>query len=652
MNKFFTLIFWMTCLALNAQKIELDQVTIEELSQTQHPLFPDAEAAVMFEKGDVRLTYFQSEGFMLEIEVICKIKIYKKEGFKFATIAEGYVSEGNREMVTFSKAVTYNLANGKIEKTKLKSDGEFSEKISKSFTVKKITFPNVKEGSIIEYKMYFKTPSWDRVRPWRFQKEIPVDFSQLATVFPDYVRYSTNMKGYLVPKVVANKSVRKVYLGVNNDREIPETKTEYTIQYAEPMKDEGFVHNIDNYASILEHELASYQFPGDAYKDFTNSWEGVAKFVNDSERFGVELKNKGYFEAELTPILAGATTPAEKMVKTYEWLKSKVKWNENFGIFCNDGVKKAFKNSTGNVAEINLMLTAMLRYAGISANPVLVSTRANGISFFPSTNAFNYVVSAAEIDGKIVYLDATDQFATPDVVPLRTRNWVGRLIKDNGTSTQVNLDVKQISKYQKMIKVKVGEDGKLQGEFKGQYTDYAALLERNRYAKKTKETNVEQLERRYKGIEIENLEFQNLEEAYQNLLLQFQFTSNDFVEMVGNKMYISPLMFMATNQNPFSRDVRKYPVNFPFPYQDAYVINIEIPEGYSVEYLPKSEQAKMEEDMVGFRYMISQREGMIQIMLQENYQANLIPTDYYSDLKSIMQMIINKENDRIVLVKN
>ena len=203
-----------------------------------------------------------------------------------------------------------------------------------------------------------------------------------------------------------------------------------------------------------------------------------------------------------------------------------------------------------------------------------------------------------------------------------------------------------------MIKVKVGEDGKLQGEFKGQYTDYAALLERNRYAKKTKETNVEQLERRYKGIEIENLEFQNLEEAYQNLLLQFQFTSNDFVEMVGNKMYISPLMFMATNENPFSRDVRKYPVNFPFPYQDAYVINIEIPEGYSVEYLPKSEQAKMEEDMVGFRYMISQREGMIQIMLQENYQANLIPTDYYSDLKSIMQMIINKENDRIVLVKN
>jgi hypothetical protein len=57
---------------------------------------------------------------------------------------------------------------------------------------------------------------------------------------------------------------------------------------------------------------------------------------------------------------------------------------------------KAYKDKTGNVAEINLMLTAMLRYAGLNANPVLVSTRSNGIAMFPNRTAFNYVIAAVE----------------------------------------------------------------------------------------------------------------------------------------------------------------------------------------------------------------------------------------------------------------
>ena len=59
-------------------------------------------------------------------------------------------------------------------------------------------------------------------------------------------------------------------------------------------------------------------------------------------------------------------------------------------------MRKAYKDKTGNVAEINLMLTAMLRYAGINANPVLVSTRSNGIALFPNRTAFNYVIAAVE----------------------------------------------------------------------------------------------------------------------------------------------------------------------------------------------------------------------------------------------------------------
>ena len=74
----------------------------------------------------------------------------------------------------------------------------------------------------------------------------------------------------------------------------------------------------------------------------------------------------------------------------FNFLKSKVKWNGFYGKYTDKGVRKAYKDRVGNVAEINLILTSMLRFAGLNANPVLVSSRGNGIPIFPTTNGFDY----------------------------------------------------------------------------------------------------------------------------------------------------------------------------------------------------------------------------------------------------------------------
>lgn len=91
--------------------------------------------------------------------------------------------------------------------------------------------------------------------------------------------------------------------------------------------------------------------------------------------------------------------------------------------------QKAYTDKTGNVAEINLMLTSMLRYAGLEANPVLISTRSNGIAYYPTIAAFNYVVSAVDISGELVLLDATEKYSNINVLPFRDLNWIGRLVK-------------------------------------------------------------------------------------------------------------------------------------------------------------------------------------------------------------------------------
>jgi hypothetical protein len=46
------------------------------------------------------------------------------------------------------------------------------------------------------------------------------------------------------------------------------------------------------------------------------------------------------------------------------------------------GIKKAYVEKIGNTAEINFILIRMLKLAGISVNPVLLST-IDGIPIFP-----------------------------------------------------------------------------------------------------------------------------------------------------------------------------------------------------------------------------------------------------------------------------
>src|SRR5690606_1784392 len=103
-----------------------------------------------------------------------------------------------------------------------------------------------------------------------------------------------------------------------------------------------------------------------------------------------ELSRSNYFKKDLDNLLEGETVPLIKAQKIYAFAKSKVKWNGYLGYEAESGGSKVYKDGEGNIGDINLMLTAMLRYAGLKASPVLLSTVNNGIPIFPTRKGFNY----------------------------------------------------------------------------------------------------------------------------------------------------------------------------------------------------------------------------------------------------------------------
>lgn len=651
----------------NAQKLELGKVSMAELQEKKHPKDSSAVAAIVFKKGETRYSFSQAQGFVMITEVTTRIKIYKKEGYDWANQEVSYYLDGNlKEEVSFSDAITYNLVDGKIEKTKLKGDGEFSEKTNKYWGQKKISMPNIKAGSVIEFKYTMKSPSYGKIRDWDFQTSIPVNHSEFITNIPEYFEYRTNQKGFVFPKVSVEKNQKSVNYSYKAEMsesgnvfnpssreklDFSETQTTYIAQNIPAMKEEGYVNNIKNYTSSVSYELSSIKFPNQLYENFATDWETVTKKIYKFDSFGPELEKKGYFENEIDALMKETKTQNELIYSIFNYIKSSVKWNGSFGFSCDEGVKKAYKDKTGNVAEINLMLTAMLRFAGITANPVLVSTRSNGIPLFPSIDAFNYVITAVEVQDKIVLLDATEPYSLPNILPLRDLNWSGRLIRKDGTSTQVDLTPKTLSKEVKYLNITLKNDGTAAGKVRNQFFDYEAFLFRKAFLATNNDTYLEELENQNNNIEISDYVRDNDFDLSKPIVETYAFKSNKEVEIIGDKIYFSPLFFFATKQNPFKQETREYPVDFYYPTETKFNISIEIPDGYAIESMPKGVNAISGDDIGTFKYTIANTDNKIQVLFSSTLNTAIVPADLYDVLKAFYQQMIDKQNEKIVLKK-
>lgn len=652
---------------VSAQEFKLGKVSITELQEKQHPKDSIAVAAILFEKGKIDFEYTQSDGFKMITEVTTRIKIYKKEGYEWASKAVGYnVGSSSKDILTFSDVVTYNLVDGKVEKTKLKSDGLFDEKVNKYWNQKKITLPNVKVGSIIEYKYTISSSRFSELTEWSFQSSIPVNYSEFRTLIPEYFVYNPNLKGFISPKISKenmSKSLSYSYrpstrpgestiVSTTQEKlEFVENRTTYVTENLPAMKQEAYVNNISNYTTSVTHELSVMNFPNQPLKTLSTDWATVTKTIYDYDDFGLELNKTGYFEDDIKSVLNGLNTPIEKIVAVFNHVKKSVKWNGYYGYSCNDGVKKAYKDKTGNVAEINLMLTAMLRYAGLTANPVLVSTRSNGIALFPNRTAFNYVIAAIEVADGLILLDATEPFSSPNILPLRVLNWEGRLIRKDGSSTEVDLMPKKPSTDAVSLKYTFASTGTISGKLSRKRTDYNAMIFRNSTESAKEEVYLEKYENDNKKIEVaeyERVVDKNLNEP---VIENITFTGGNLSEVINGSIYINPMLFFSLEQNPFKQETRDYPIDYGFPIIEKYNITIDIPEGYVVDTMPASIVLNMDDNLGQFKFLINKSDIAIQMAVTLQINTPIVTTDYYEALKGFYQRMIEKQNEKIVFKK-
>lgn len=326
-----------------------------------------------------------------------------------------------KDNVSDLKAATYNLENGKVVVTKLDKSAFVTIKDGDDQIIR-FTFPNLQEGSIIEYAYKKTIPIAEYLPSWAFQGRYPRLESKFETEVPDFLEFVTINQGYLKATdenvsysednffIVDQNAVSHAGSEIYSMRS---TTVKHTWLYKNVpgLKTEEYISQLGNYVQKVSFQYSVLHFEGVTPKYFLHSWPDAAAQLMKDKDFGADLyKNNSWLKDEIAASIKGEKDSLLMAEKLFKSVRDHYKCTNDKTYLLSQSLKKTAESKSGNVADINLLLVAMLRNIGLDANPLLLSTRTHGRAFdqYPIMDKFNYVVAALEMDDNIYLLDASD----------------------------------------------------------------------------------------------------------------------------------------------------------------------------------------------------------------------------------------------------
>ena len=631
-------------LNLHAQieEFEFGDVSVEDLAMTVYPKDSGAVAVYLLDKG---YAFMVQSDLSMMLEVHVRIKILKEEGLEYGNVSLPYL-RGQSE-ITKLKAATHNLVDGKVVTTDIKRRDWVDETINDDRRLKKLSFPDVKVGSIIEYSYSRKTGDIVNLPAWVFQTNIPVRYSEYKIDIPSFGIYQPNFQGYHPAAYVNNTS------GVNH----------IVMKDVPALKREPYISTLENYRSKIDYEIKSINIPGYINKTYMTDWNDINKTLYESSQLGDVVYNTGPLR-QIYPEEMGWTANKESLVEIFNYVRDHFKWNQRFAYGVVDRSKKLWEAAEGDNADINVTLAQFLTKAGFQVYPVVLSTRGHGYlkQFVPLVKQFNYMVICVDMDGERILLDATDKYRPYNVLPPRALNGEGLMVRKGGLEwvdlrTNNEMDSKTVSGQ-----FRLNEDDVLEGKVEVNFYGLAASrIRKSVYEKKEKQNTTEEKEdekteeedeiKDYEAGEIENAVLENESNPEKELVLKYDFTLEDNVNIIGDKIFLNPFIIKTVKENPFKLENRKFPVELPAPLMDTYLFQFKLPEGFEVEELPESQNLVLPDGGGKFMFISGVQGDEVQVMIRLQLAKTVYLPQEYAGLKELFNLIVMKQEQQIVLKK-
>jgi hypothetical protein len=662
-----TLLFYaiIVCTIASAQtkerQVKFGDVKADDFKPDYLALDSSADAVYLDDIGSSHHEGNTNGWFSVIYTVHDRIQLIHKKSFdNLGTVKIYLYDDGtNREKLNNLQAATYNLEDGKVVQTKVDKSSIFQDKDGDNQVVK-FTFPDLKEGSIIEYTYTTTSPFYKYIPTWIFQGHYPRLWSQFTVEEPQFFDFAILKQGYLEPVIdTATFSADNFHVLQQNGIEASQaynfrsTTVRHTWAYKNipPLKEENFTTTISNYIQKLEFQFSAIRFPDEQPETFLTTWYEAADQLMKRDDFGADLKKEnGWLKDDVNAAAKNETDALAKAKNIYVFVRDNYTCTDDQAVYLSQSLKKTQQTKKGNVADINMLLVAMLHIAGFEANPVLVSTRDHGKPYdmYPIIGKFNYVLAQFNNGDKSYVLDASNPLLGFGRLSGSCYNGDARLIADQPAIVPLSPDSLHEGEVISLF-LSNDTDGKISGPYKHTMGEMQSQKMRADMKKTTVEDYFKNVKKSFSfDVSLTNTSIDSLRQFEQPVSVQYNMSYKPEDDII----YFTPVLADgAYKENPFSAAERYYPVEMPYCIDETYVLSMEVPAGYKVDELPKSARVSLNDKEGMFEYLIQQTDNIIQLRCHTKLnKATFGPEDYVT-LRNFFAFIVQKESEQIVFKK-
>ena len=610
---------------------------------TSQPWLADSSAGAyyLFDKGS---SFFErnSDGFDVVFEKHARIRLLNKNAFRLAEMVLSLYSKGSRSITLGNfKGAVYNFDNGKVVTTKVDKSNIFKEQ-NGNFNQVKIAFPNVREGSVIEYTYRLVYPGFGFIPSWSFQGDYPVLWSEYEVTFPSLFNYMIEKHGYL------RYSIDTTLYSTNSDKSVHHIWGMENVPAL--VKKEPYTTTLANHISRLDFQLASVR-TNNYQKSYTNNWPQLADELMKRETFGTALTDQNrWMDDDLQKITGPEKNTLLAAQKIYYYLRDSFNCTNIENIYVSQTLKKTWEERRGTVADINLLLTAIYLRLGFDAAPVILSSRGHGVAYeaYPLLRDYNYVITRVKAGDTYYLLDASKDNAMFGQLPELCYNGSARIIEPEPRLIRLLPD-SVTEKRNTSVVLRNSDTAGYSGRFYHTAGVFESMELRARLRRMKTENFFEAIHKTmasFKTMEAHGIDTLENDGGilawYYNM--KYHFTSE--------RVYFNPIFHERINTNPFTSTERYYPVEMPYSTDYTYSLDMEVPKGYQLDEAPKPERFLLDDGEAGFfDYAVQVTGRQIHFSYHFVLRKTNIPVIDYPELRNFFARVISKQKEEFVFKK-
>ena len=438
---------------------------------------------------------------------------------------------------------------------------------------------------------------------------------------------------------------------VNDGKKITYT---WEVKNLKAFKDEDYSPEWEELTTAVY--LAPVEFKINGYEGRMDTWQNFGKFIaqlnNGRDVLPDNVKN------DVHTLTDNLKTQKEKAFAVYDYLQKNTRYISiqlGIGSWQPFDANYVATKKYGDCKALSNYMVSLLKEAGVKAYYVLVNADDEDLhglwQDFPSPY-FNHVITCVPQGKDTLWFECTSQTVAPGYMGAEVGNRKALLIADDGghivnTPTYTPEDNRQI----RTVSATIDSVGNLTADLITNYTGIQQDIPHALIHELNKDIRDKYLndELGLPTYQVDKTNYSEKKQLIPEIKEELQIKAQSYATFSGKRLFIKPNLFNKLTHKYDETEARLFDIDYPFSFHDVDSVEIEIPNGYSPESLPKDLSLNSKFGS----YKISFKADGNKLEVERDYTrfTGRFPASDFADFAKFYNTIYKADRNQVVLVK-